>query len=105
MIKRSDRGVAVVETAITILPFLVFLFGICEAGWFFYMQMNLTNAAREGAKMATRPLTQTDTMMSQDQVRIYLTDFLATMGYNCPSCTTVTQETVGDSFGHAFVCK
>ena len=89
----SQRGVAVVETAITLLPFFVFLFAIVEGAWFFYVQVTLNNAAREGAKMATRPFTASDTMLTQDQVRTVVADFLTPIGVNCPGCITVSQET------------
>jgi Flp pilus assembly protein TadG len=91
--RRNQRGVAVVETALSLLPFFVFLFAILEGAWFFYVQVTLNNAAREGAKMATRPVTQTDTMMTQDQVRTFVADFLTPIGVNCPTCVTMTSET------------
>jgi Flp pilus assembly protein TadG len=95
MMKRrsNQRGVAIVETAITLLPFLVFLFAVVEAGWFFYVQVTLTNAAREGAKIATRPLTQTDTLMTDTDVKTYMATYLAPIGVSCTSCITITPET------------
>jgi Flp pilus assembly protein TadG len=90
---QNQRGVAIVETAMTLLPFLVFLFAILEAGWFFYVQVTLNNAAREGAKIATRPLTQSDTLMNAAAVKTYMANYLSPIGVNCPSCITVTDET------------
>jgi Flp pilus assembly protein TadG len=90
----NQKGVAVVETALTLLPFLVFLFAIVEAGWFFYVQATLTNAAREGAKWAVLPLTQADALLTEDEVRAKIQPYLATIGVNCPACITLTSETV-----------
>jgi Flp pilus assembly protein TadG len=95
LLRRGQRGVAVVETAITLIPFLVLLFGVIEAGWFFYVQVTLNNAAREGAKLATRPISQGNAMLTQGDIQTYVNDFLRPIGYNCPGCTTVTDETVG----------
>ena len=96
---RNERGVAVVETALTLLPFLVFLFAIVEAGWFFYVQATITNAAREGAKMAAKPLTQSDTLQTQAEIRTYLAGYLSTIGVNCPTCITLTRDTVNECPG------
>src|SRR5437773_12093361 len=91
---KSQHGTAIVETALTLLPFFVFIFALVEAGWFFYVQATLTHAAREGAKIATRPITQTNTLMDQTEVRTYVAPFLAPIGVNCPSCITLTPEQV-----------
>jgi len=96
-LRRGQRGVAVVETAITLIPFLVLLFAVVEAGWFFYVQVTLNNAAREGAKMASRPLSNSDTMLTQGDIQTYVNDFVRPIGYTCPGTCTVTlaNETVG----------
>jgi Flp pilus assembly protein TadG len=92
---RNQRGVAIVETAITLIPFFVFLFGVLEAGWLFYVQATITHAAREGAKIAVRPLQGgSDTLMTEDQVRTYVAPFLTPIGVNCPTCITLTSSTV-----------
>jgi Flp pilus assembly protein TadG len=91
--RRNQRGVAIVEMAITLLPFLIFLFAVVEGGWFFYVQVTLNNAAREGAKIAVRPISQTNTLMTAAQVKTYVADYLTPIGVTCPSCITVTQET------------
>ena len=90
---KNQRGIAVVETALTLLPFFVFMFAVVEGGWFFYVQATLTHAAREGARMAVRPLSATDTLMTETEVRTYLADFLTPIGVNCPSCIVLTPET------------
>lgn len=92
MKSRNQRGVAVVEVAITLLPFFVILMAVMEAGWFFYVQATLTHAAREGARMAVRPISQTNNVMNQDEVRAYVADFLRPIGVNCSSCILVTTD-------------
>jgi TadE-like protein len=42
---------------------------VIEGGWFFYVQLTLTNAAREGAKMAVRPLSGADTLMTVTEIK------------------------------------
>ena len=51
---RRDRegGAALVEFAVLLPLFIVMLFGIMEAGWAFAQQVEVRNAAREGARLA-----------------------------------------------------
>ncbi len=49
---RSERGAALVEFAVVVPLFLVMIFGIMEAGWMFSQQVEMTNATREGARLA-----------------------------------------------------
>ena len=50
--RRSARAAAVVELAV-VLPFLLaILFGIIEFGWTFMVYQTVTNAAREGCRVA-----------------------------------------------------
>ncbi|MBM6405978.1 pilus assembly protein [Phycicoccus sp. CSK15P-2] len=51
--RRDDRGAAAVEFAL-VLPVLVLLMGgIVDYGRYFFTQVQLTNAAREGARAGT----------------------------------------------------
>ena len=52
--KRSERGASLVEMAI-ITPLLVLLMvGVADMGWAFHDYIIITNAAREGARVASR---------------------------------------------------
>lgn len=41
-----------VEFAVVVPLFVILVFGIIEAGWFFSQQVEIRNAAREGARIA-----------------------------------------------------
>ena len=78
---KTETGTAVVETALSLLLFFTFLLGIMEAGRLFQVQQTLTDAAREGARWAVAPLTNTnypcsggstDTTCIRDRVQIFL---------------------------------
>jgi Flp pilus assembly protein TadG len=73
---RADRGTAVVEAALTLVLFLTFIFAIMEIGRFMQTQELLTNAAREGARLAVTPLPGTSTLPTtaeiEDQVEFFL---------------------------------
>ncbi len=87
----NQRGIAVVETALTLLPFFVFVMAVLEAGWFFYVQATVTHAAREGAKIAVRPLQGGgDTLMNESAVQTYVAPFLTPIGVTCPASCTIT---------------
>jgi len=51
--ERRQRGIALVEFAITLPIFLVLLLGVMEYGYYFYVAVSATNAAREGARQCT----------------------------------------------------
>jgi Flp pilus assembly protein TadG len=72
----GESGTAVVESAVSLLMFLVMLFGIVEACRFMSFQQTLTDAAREGARLAVAPLTQTSTMASDAQIQTQAGVFL-----------------------------
>ena len=67
---RFRRGVAAVEFALVAPLFFMFVFGIIEFGRMVMVQQIMTNAAREGARIAIVPGTATATV--QSQVATYL---------------------------------
>jgi Flp pilus assembly protein TadG len=77
-----EQGAVLVETAVTILMFLVVLFAIFEIGRMLNIQQTLTNAAREGARLSVTPLSGTDTLATPDAVRTRVRTFLNAAGLN-----------------------
>lgn len=50
--RNRQEGAALVEFALILPLFLLLVFGIMEAGWLFAQQVEIRNAAREGARLA-----------------------------------------------------
>lgn len=50
--RHQRRAAAVVEMAVVLPILLTILFGIIEFGWTFMVYQNMTNAAREGCRVA-----------------------------------------------------
>ncbi len=69
---RSQKGAALLETAITLPLILLVSVSIFEFGRAYQVQQVLTNAAREGARIAVLP-EYTDAQVTS-VVRTYLTD-------------------------------
>ena len=53
--RRGERGAALVEFALAVPLLLVVIAGIVDFGFAFQRYEVITNAAREGARMATLP--------------------------------------------------
>jgi Flp pilus assembly protein TadG len=74
--KSQNRGVVTVESAVVLLGFFVLVFGMMEASRFLSVHQTLADAAREGARLAVTPLTQTSTLPTdtaiENRVRIFL---------------------------------
>ena len=51
--EKRQRGAALMELAITLPLFFVMVFGMLEYGYFFYVAVTASNAAREGARQCT----------------------------------------------------
>ena len=73
---QAETGTVVVEAALTLLLFFTVLFAIMEGGRFLNVQQTLTNAAREGARLAVAPLSQTSTLASNGQIEAEIQVFL-----------------------------
>ena len=80
---RDTRGSEIVEMAF-VLPILLFLMGgILDMGFLFNRYETLTNAAREGARMAAVP------GMATEDVQARVNAYLAAAGINTAAVTTV----------------
>lgn len=73
---RSNRGAIAVEFALVLLLLLLILFGTIEFGWAFFTKAVVTNAAREGARLAVTPFA--DDAAVETRVQSYLDNFLLT---------------------------
>jgi len=71
-IRKRERGQAMVETAIAIPLLLVLMVGIFEIGRAYETWQVLTNAAREGARMAITPSSTVPTTTAL--IRQYMAD-------------------------------
>ena|SRR5436190_14408411 len=105
---QRDRqtGAVLVEAAFTLLTLCIFLFGIIEAGRFFQVQQFLTDAAREGARYAVTPLTQTTTMPTKAEITTVVQQFASaatgvtpTVDVDCLNLTTGATITAGNVCG------
>jgi Flp pilus assembly protein TadG len=83
---RNERGAALLETAITLPLILLVSVAIFEFGRAYQVQQVLTNAAREGARIAVLP-NYTDAQITT-VVRTYMTD-----GGLTPVDPTITHDT------------
>jgi Flp pilus assembly protein TadG len=88
----SERGSTVVESAIILLACFMFVFGIFEAGRFLNTRQVLTNAAREGARLAVAPLSGTNTLPSTSEIQDRVNQFLASA--NITGATTTVDPAV-----------
>ncbi|MDX6765963.1 MAG: TadE/TadG family type IV pilus assembly protein [Candidatus Methylacidiphilales bacterium] len=94
----SRRGQGVVEFALLVPVLLLLLMGIIELGWLMNVNLQVTNAAREGARAASVGKTTTN-------VNTRVTNFLNT--YNITPVVTIQYSqnngsswtTVGDASG------
>jgi len=69
---RSDRGTALIEAALTLPILLLIMVGIFEVGRAYQTWQVVTNAAREGARVAILPSSTSGTVTSI--VRSYMTN-------------------------------
>src|SRR5262245_27100725 len=100
---KRDRqtGAVLVEAAFTLLTLFIFLFGIMEAGRFFQVQQFLTDAAREGARVAVAPTAGTSTLADSATISTAVTQFAAaaaitpTVTVDCVDLSTGSDITTG----------
>ena len=89
---REQGGTAVVEAAITVLGFLVVVLAIFEAGRLLNVQQALTDASREGARLAVAPLSGTSTLPTVGEIENEVQRFL--QAANIGTATTVVERPV-----------
>ena len=76
----------------TVLGFMVLLLGIFEAGRLLNIQQVLTDASREGARLAVSPLSGTSTLPSAGEIESEVQRFL--QAANIGNATTVVEPAV-----------
>ncbi len=82
------RAAAVVEMAVVTPLLLTILFGIIEYGWVFMIKQSLTNAAREGCRVAVLQ------GATDSQITGTITSYLSGTGLTTPDLTiTLTHAT------------
>lgn len=82
---RGNRGAAVVEFAVLFLLLLVIIFSILEFGFIWLQSHYITNAAREGARIAATGQGQTQI---EDVVKEYLKGVYADSRVNGGCCNS-----------------
>lgn len=97
--KSREKGTSTVEAALTLLAFFVMIFAVVEAGRFINVQMTLTDAAREGARLAVAPASGTSTLPTNSEIEAEVNRFLSAANISgaSTSVTTVTSAS-GDVF-------
>ena len=88
--RRKDRGQALIETAIALPILLLVAVSIFEIGRAYQTSQILTNAAREGARIAVMPGTKVSDV--QDVVKTYLQN--GQLGGYASATVTVNQNMV-----------
>jgi Flp pilus assembly protein TadG len=93
-LRRSQRGSALVEAAIALPVFFLMLTGIIEFGRAFNVYQVMTDAAREGARLAVAPIAGSQVRPDDTQVREEVYRFLDSAAISRSSTTVeVTQST------------
>jgi Flp pilus assembly protein TadG len=90
--ERAETGAVLVESALTLLLFFTLLLAIMEGGRFLNVQQTLTNAAREGARLAVAPITRTSTLASDGEIEAEVRRFLAAA--RIPGATVTVERPV-----------
>jgi Flp pilus assembly protein TadG len=82
VLRAHRRGAATVEMAIVAPVLMSMLFGIIEFGWVFSVKQSVTNAAREGCRVATMQ------GATDAQIKSAITSYLSTTGLDPTKYTT-----------------
>ena len=91
--QRRQRGQAIVELAL-VIPFLfILLFGIIDFGWALRSYVTVTNATREGARLAIVSCNSADNVTSvKDRVVAYSSGLLTTADVKVDADPSTTAE-------------
>jgi len=84
--RRGEAGVSAVEFGLILPVLIILLLGLMDYGYIFYIQLNLTNAAREGAR---RGVVQDDFNTATSVAGTTATNYLNSM----VKITTATVDT------------
>lgn len=87
---KRRRGAAIVEFAVVLPLLLMLLFGIIDFGWIFMVRQTLTNAAREGCRVAVLKTA------TADQVRARVQSVMEPTGYVEGTDWTFTMSPIDD---------
>lgn len=94
--KKPERGAAMVELALTLMPFLIFLFAIIDFGMAIFIQNTAQAAARAGARYAITSQFQTvsGSSLGQDQSvkNVVKTESMGFLTYLIPLGHTLDQH-------------
>lgn len=71
--RKRDRGVAAVEFALVVLPFLFLVLGAIDFGYYLFVSEVVTNAAREGARAGAVAAASDRETNARDKAVAYLT--------------------------------
>jgi Flp pilus assembly protein TadG len=86
---KNEKGVAIVESALTLIMFMMVLLGVMEAGRFISVYQTVTDAAREGARLGVAPDSGTSNRPSVSEIQAEVQSFLDS---NAVKGTTITVE-------------
>jgi Flp pilus assembly protein TadG len=92
---RSERGAELLEFALVLPILLLVLAGILDMGFLFKDYEVVTNAAREGARMASLP------GWAESDVRARVNSYLSAGGFQGTATTTVTAVRMADANGRS----
>jgi Flp pilus assembly protein TadG len=92
---RSERGTELLEFALVLPILLVVLAGILDMGFLFKDYEVITNAAREGARMASLP------GWVENDVKTRVNNYLSAGGFQGTATTTVSQVVIADGNGRS----
>jgi Flp pilus assembly protein TadG len=93
----DERGAALVEFALCLPLLLVVIAGIVDFGFAFQRYEVITNAAREGARLASLPQYQGNETMIKDRVRQYVQQGLSLSSGSLNAVLPLGQITVDDT--------